>query len=129
MLMDKIFAAEYYYSIPAERKYMEAAKHMYDIAVMMTMPEIASLFDAEKECAYLASLNREEETVRRNSDLRDKPFSEFTVFDDFHRNAEFLRAFVSMQNIYVPDPKDAIPIDRLRDSAERLRDRIKKWDF
>lgn len=129
MFMDKIFAAEYYYSIPAERKYMEAAKHMYDIAVMMTMPEIASLFDAEKECAYLASLNREEETVRRNSDLRDKPFSEFTVFDDFHRNAEFLRAFVSMQNIYVPDPKDAIPIDRLRDSAERLRDRIKKWDF
>ena len=129
MFMDKIFAAEYYYSIPSERKYTEAAKHLYDLTVMTAMPEIISLLGNEKECAYLASLNREEERVRHNSDLRDKRFSEFTVFNDFHRNADFMRAFAAMQNVYVPDPNDMIPAGRLRNSTERLRSVIAKWDF
>ncbi|MDR0778201.1 MAG: nucleotidyl transferase AbiEii/AbiGii toxin family protein [Methanomassiliicoccaceae archaeon] len=129
IFMDKIFAAEFYYAIPEERRYVETAKHVYDLAVLSALPEIGALFGDERMCAYLAGLKREEEGVRHNSNLKNKPFSEFTIFDEYHTNNEFMRAYASMQRIYVPDAKDVIPVDKLRKAVDEICRRIKTWNF
>jgi hypothetical protein len=129
IFMDKIFAAEFYYTIPKERRYMETAKHLYDLAVLSALPEIKALFDDKGMCAYLAGLKREEEAVRQNSDLENKPFSAFTAFDEFHTNDEFLRSYSTMQKVYVPNVKDMISVDRLREFIDGIRGQMRAWDF
>jgi hypothetical protein len=129
IFMDKIFASEFYYSIPKERRYTETAKHLYDLAVLSALPRIETLFDDKGMCAYLAGLKREEEAARQNSDLKDKPFSAFTVFDEFHTNDEFLRSYSAMQKVYVLNAKDTISTEKLRMAVDGIRDRIRTWDF
>jgi len=129
IFMDKIFAAEFYYAIPEERKYAETAKHLYDLAVLSELPQIKSLFDDKKTCAYLAGLKREEEAVRHNSNLKNKPFSAFTVFDNFSTDGEFLRAYAAMQKVYVPSASNVIPIKQLQAAIDVIHGQIKAWDF
>ena len=127
--MDKMFAAEFYYSVPGGRRYAETAKHLYDIAVLSALPEIKSVLADKEKCAYLTGLTRREEAVRHNSDLKDKPFSAFAVFDEFHKNNEFLRAYAAMQRVYVPDEKDIITINELRRAIDEIYGQVKAWDF
>ena len=129
IFIDKIFAAEFYYAIPEERKYTETAKHLYDLAVLSASPEIQALLCDKKTCAYLAGLKRGEEAVRHNSNLQDKPFNAFTVFEKFNTDSEFLRAYATMQKIYVPDAKDIIPIKKLRVMIGEISEQIKMWNF
>ena len=129
IFIDKIFASEYYYAILNERKYAESAKHLYDIAVLSALPEIKTLLCDRKMCKYLAGIKRAEESVRHFDDLKDKPFSAFTVFDKFDADAEFLRAYNAMQKVYVPDTKDMISVEELRKAVDGVHSQIKTWDF
>jgi len=129
IFIDKIFAAEYYYAILDERKYTEAAKHLYDIAVLFALPEIQALLKDENACRYLVGIKREEESIRHFSDLSKKPFDEFTIYDKFDTDPEFAKAYNAMQRVYVPNAGDIIPIDKLSESVKAVGRIIKIWNF
>jgi hypothetical protein len=129
IFVDKIFAAEFYYSIQSERNLFDVSKHIYDIAVMSALPQIKALFSDEAALRYLVALKREEETARRNSNLNDKPFKDFKVFEMLKIDAEILSEYNKMQRIYVFNIHDVIEVYELCKALDELWQKIKRLQF
>ncbi len=129
IFIDKIFAAEYYYSVLDKRKYTEVAKHLYDIAVLFTLPETKSLLEDEKKCKKLVHIKREEEKHRHLSNLSEKPLVKFAIYDNFDKDEKFINAYDEMQNIYVIKKDDVITFEKLSESINMVGSIIKTWNF
>lgn len=95
---DKLLAAEFY----LERNlYFDVAKHLYDIDTMMSMPRIQNLFHDSDKFIEMLSYKRIEETLRVGSDLFDKAFADFKLFEAVVSNQKLKNAFEDMQKKYV----------------------------
>ncbi len=115
---DKVLAAEYYFK---RQEFFDTSKHIYDIAVMVDEPRIKALLEDEEKLCEMISFKRDEESRRLGSDLSDKPFSEFEIFDNI-RNTELQRAFETMQNVYVFNPDDRMEFDFAVSRVQELKD-------
>ena len=105
---DKIFAAEFYY----ERElYFDVAKHIYDVSVMFTLPEIQKLAADKAVFLEMLGYKRLEETKRTGSDLTEKRFSDFQIFSGMKENKKLYEAYQSMQRNYVFVEKDELPFE------------------
>ncbi len=98
---DKILAAEFYYQ---RELYFDVAKHLFDLTQMMGLPKIKNLLDCPDMLVQMLSYKREEEKLRIGSDLAEKPFDQFTLFNALSADAHLKQEFMKMQEIYVFDP-------------------------
>ncbi len=102
---DKILAAEFYFE---RSMYFDVAKHVYDVSVMMGLPEIESLLNDPQKLEKMICYKRLEETRRIGSDLSDKPFQEYSIFNGIYDSKQFEDAFKKMQKNYVFNNEDIL---------------------
>ncbi len=98
---DKILAAEFYYQ---RALYFDVAKHLFDLTQMMGLPKIKNLLDCPDMLVQMLSYKRAEERLRIGSDLAEKPFDQFTLFNALSTDVRLKQEFMKMQEIYVFDP-------------------------
>lgn len=107
IFVDKIMAAELLYTKATgtdnKKNYIETAKHMYDLNILLSQDRIKKLLEDETEFKKLVKLKKLEESRRLGSDLDTRPFSEYHVFAECLNNTELREAFKNMQNIYIFD--------------------------
>ena len=68
----------------------------------------------------MISYKRMEERVRIGSDLPNKPFSDFSLFNNLTSDKQMKTAFLKMQDIYVFNEKDEMEYERLVDKIGSL---------
>ncbi len=122
---DKILAAEFYYQ---RRMLFDTAKHLYDLATMMEQERIQSLLAAPDELKAMLAYKRREERERIGSDLAEKPFSDFSLFQAVGIDTELTAAFIRMQEIYVFSSKDLLSPEHLTVSMKGLNETLIKLD-
>ncbi len=122
---DKILAAEFYY----QRRFLfDTAKHLYDLVTMMEQDRIQTLLTAPEDLTKMLSYKRREEKERIGSDLAQKPFPEFLLFQSIDSDAELSAAFIKMQEIYVFSQKDIISPAQLYTCMNSLNQTLLKLD-
>ena len=122
---DKILAAEFYYS---RELYFDVAKHVYDVSVMLDLPLIQSLLDDSTELLRMISYKRLEETRRIGSDLADKPFKKYRIFQGISENISFAEAFRKMQSNYVFNDEDILSKEYVVSQWSKLRNILYELD-
>ena len=109
--IDKLFAAEAYTRKSSEaHRAFEAAKHLYDLAVMAQLPRIQKLYEAFGQMKHLLDIRMEEESNRLDGIPGVKP-QEFTFFNDVSSNTAVRKAYETMQNQYVLLASDRIDFE------------------
>lgn len=122
---DKILAAEFYYQ---RGMLFDTAKHLYDLATMLEQERIHRLLDNSEELIKMIAYKRKKENVRIGSDLAQKPFSEFTLFQTGRDDPELRDAFMGMQQIYVFSDEDILQPESLQRYMDRLTQRLLSLD-
>lgn len=122
---DKILAAEFYYQ---RRMLFDTAKHLYDLATMMEQDRIQNLLAAPDELKAMLAYKRREERERIGSDLAEKPFSDFNLFQAVGIDTELTDAFSRMQKIYVFSSKDLLSPEHLTVSMKGLNETLIKLE-
>lgn len=118
--IDKLFAAEAYTRASKEpHRAFEAAKHIYDLAVMSKLPRIEALFDNDELMTRLLDIRMEEEAGRLDGIPEVTP-QQFSFFLDIADNHEVMKAYETMQNQYVLTASDRIPYNTAISSINRI---------
>lgn len=108
IFVDKLFAAEAYVrNSSVEHRAFEAAKHIYDLAVLEKHPQIERLLTDTTQMKHLLAIRLEEETERLDGIPGVAP-GEFTFFREASSNSEVRKAYETMQNQYVLRDQDRI---------------------
>ena len=124
IFIDKLFAAEAYVRRSAEpQRAFEAAKHIYDLAVMIRQPNIQSLLTDYAMVKKLLDIRVEEEAGRLDGIPGVMP-QEFTFFDVSADDDEVRKAYAVMQAQYVLRPEDRIEYDAAMVALGEIRDRL-----
>lgn len=111
VFVDKLFAAEAYVrNSSVEHRAFEAAKHIYDLAVLERHPQIERLMADTAQMEHLLDIRLEEEAGRLDGIPGVAP-NEFTFFQTAASNAEVRKAYETMQNQYVLREQDRIEFD------------------
>ena len=119
IFVDKLFAAEAYVRKSDEsNRAFEAAKHIYDLAVIYHHPQIRSLFQNDKLMKRLLDIRVEEEKERHDGIPGVMP-REFTIFEASESNIAVKKAYTIMQNQYVLRSSDRI---EFHDAIQRLKE-------
>lgn len=112
IFIDKLFAAEAYVRKSEDsHKAFEAAKHIYDLAVIYEHKKIAALLSDREQMNRLLNIRITEEKGRLDGIPGVLP-SEFTFFLDVANNTDIRKAYDVMQNQYVLLDKDRIEYDK-----------------
>lgn len=122
---DKILAAEFYYQ---RRMLFDTAKHLYDLVTMMDHERIRALLSSSEELTVMLAYKRKEEKERIGSDLSEKPFSQFMLFDAVSTDPELSAAFERMQEIYVFSESDILSPVQLSVSMAALSQALLELD-
>lgn len=122
---DKIFASEFYYD---REKYFDVAKHIYDVSVMLEMKQIQNMAADSQVFLEMLGYKRLEETRRTGSDLAEKKFGDFKIFDGLEKNYDLQRAYQNMQKNYVFAESDVLPFEYIVSQWKRLEGILKKMD-
>lgn len=124
IFIDKLFAAEAYVRRSAEpQRAFEAAKHIYDLAVMEGQPKIKKLLSDEEQMKKLLDIRMEEETGRLDGIPGVKP-SEFSFFGSAAENEAVRKAYSIMQSQYVLRPADRIEYDAAAQALYRIQEKL-----
>ena len=111
IFVDKLFAAEAYVRRSSEpQRAFEAAKHIYDLAVMENHPKIEKLLSDESQMKKLLDIRIEEEAGRLDGISGVLP-KEFTFFRDAAGDDAVRKAYAVMQTQYILRPEDRIEYD------------------
>lgn len=120
IFIDKLFAAEAYVrNSEKDSRAFEAAKHIYDLAVLETHPKIISLINDEKQMEKLLSIRLEEEQSRLDGIPSILP-ADFIFFTETKENSKVQKAYETMQNQYVMRNEDRIDFDSAMNSITRI---------
>jgi len=120
IFIDKLFAAEAYVRDSGkDYRAFEAAKHIYDLAVMESHPKIISLINDEKQMETLLSIRLEEEQSRLDG-IPDILPNDFIFFTEARENTKVQKAYETMQNQYVMRDEDRIDFELAMNSLTRI---------
>ena len=126
IFIDKLFAAEAYVRKSSEQnRAFDAAKHIFDLSVMMNMPETKTLFSDEKRMKQLLDIRMEEEQGRLDGIPGVKP-SEFKFFDEAASNKAVAHEYGNMLAVYVFRAEDRIPYADAVKNLHIIHDRLMK---
>lgn len=115
---DKIFAAEFYYE---REMYFDVAKHIYDVSIMLDIGEIKTMLADFMVFREMLQYKRLEETRRTGSDLAEKKFSDFKIFDGLLENSKLKEAYTNMEKNYVFVEKDTLTYEFIISQWKRVR--------
>ena len=122
IFIDKLFAAEAYVrGSNKDSRAFEAAKHIYDLAVMETHPKIISLINNEEQMEKLISIRLEEEQSRLDGIPGVLPI-DFIFFTEAKENTKVQKAYETMQNQYVMRDDDQINFESAMGSLARIHE-------
>ncbi|EHL04842.1 hypothetical protein SDC9_22085 [bioreactor metagenome] len=122
---DKILAAEFYYQ---RRMLFDVAKHLYDLTTMMEQDRIQTLLATPEKLIEMLAYKRREERERIGSDLAEKSFSEFRLFEAIGADEELSTAFSKMQDIYVFLKEDIVSPIQMSMRMKELYQTLLKLD-
>ena len=112
VFIDKIFAAEAYVHKSSDpHRAFEAAKHIYDLAVISDHEKITALLLNEDQMKRLLDIRITEERERLDGIPGIMP-SEFTFFTAAENNQDVRKAYEVMQNQYVLRDCDRIDFEK-----------------
>lgn len=119
IFIDKIFASEFYF---VRDKFLDLAKHIYDVTVMCSLDKICNLLTNDKELIKIIGYKREEETHRQGGVPQDLEIKDFTYLNDMgvYESENFKNALNTIHNIYVFDMKDRIDIEQIKETLKKL---------
>ncbi len=124
IFIDKLFAAEAYVRKSEDpHRAFEAAKHIYDLAVLAEHPQIISLYKSEEQILRLLQIRLEEELVRRDGVPGLLP-QNFVFFDTVAENAKVRQAYDIMQRQYVFREQDRIPFEKAVNALGHIHGRL-----
>ena len=124
VFIDKLFAAEAYVRKSEEpHRAFEAAKHIYDLAVIYDNPEIAALLSDTAEMKRLLDIRITEEKDRLDGIPGVLP-SEFSFFTDSETNHGVRKAYDVMQNQYVLLDSDRIKYDTAMAALNEIKAKL-----
>ena len=124
IFIDKLFAAEAYVRRSSDpKRAFEAAKHIYDLAVMIRQPDIQDFLADDTLVKKLLDIRMEEEAGRLDGIPGVLP-KEFTFFEDAVRNDAVRRAYAVMQAQYVLRAEDRFEYDTAMTALSEIRDRL-----
>ena len=108
IFIDKLFAAEAYVGRSSEQqRAFEAAKHIYDLTVMIRQPNIQSFLADAEMVKKLLDIRIEEEAGRLDGIPGVMP-KDFDFFEAAAEDNAVRRAYTVMQTQYVLRPEDRI---------------------
>ncbi len=111
IFIDKLFAAESYVRrADQDNRAFEAAKHIYDLAVIWNHPRIQTFLQNEIEMKLLLDIRVEEEKNRKDGIPGMMP-KDFNFFFTAARNPDVRKKYAIMQNQYVLLKNDRIDFD------------------
>ncbi|MBR3196587.1 MAG: nucleotidyl transferase AbiEii/AbiGii toxin family protein [Clostridia bacterium] len=126
IFIDKLFAAEAYTRRSYEpSKAFEAAKHIYDLSVLIQQPDIQALIADEKQIQRLLDIRVEEEINRLDGISGIMPY-EFSFFNECQNDRAIRHAYAIMQTQYVFRPEDRIEYDEAIESLHVIDTRLKE---
>lgn len=125
IFVDKIFAAEFYYT---REMYFDVAKHIYDVSVLLDMNKIQMMLLNRKMLQEMLEYKRLEETRRIGSDLAEKKFCEFKIFIGLLKNSKLKESYKNMQKNYVFDEKDTLSFEYAVEQWQKAREYLKGLD-
>ena len=126
IFIDKLFAAEAYVRKAEEKnRAFEAAKHIYDLAVMSELLKIQELMMDEEQLKQLLDIRMTEEIERRDGIPGVVP-SEFVFFENAKNNQHVVSAYKIMQKQYVLRECDRIPYEEALNSLSDIKNILKK---
>lgn len=126
LFVDKLFAAESYTRKSDEAgRAFEAAKHIYDLAVMESLPLVEKLIINKSKLNRLIEIRLEEEKGRLDGIPGVQP-GEFIFFDQIISNEKIKHAYHIMQNQYVLLEVDRIPFEEAVNKISSLKNELKK---
>lgn len=124
IFVDKLFAAEAYVrNSSVEHRAFEAAKHIYDLAVLEQHPQIVTLMADAVQMEHLLDIRLEEEAGRLDGIPGVAP-SEFTFFRSVASNEDVRKAYETMQNQYVLREQDRIEFDMAIEALLRIEQKL-----
>ena len=124
IFIDKLFAAEAYVRRSSEpNRAFEAAKHIYDLAVMLNQPKIQRLLSDEAQVKSLLDIRMEEEVDRLDGIPGVSP-TEFTFFNSAAYDSYVKKAYSTMQLQYVLRQEDRIEYDQAMTALNVIHDRL-----
>lgn len=124
IFVDKLFAAEAYVrNSSVEHRAFEAAKHIYDLAVLEQHPQIVTLMTDAAQMEHLLDIRMEEEAGRLDGIPGVAP-SEFTFFCSAASNGDVRKAYETMQNQYVLREQDRIEFDMATEALLRIEQKL-----
>ncbi len=122
--IDKLFAAEAYTRKSSDpHRAFEAAKHLYDLAVMSKLPRIQQLYHQPEQMKHLLDIRMEEESNRLDGIPGVVP-QEFTFFDGISSNIAIRKAYETMQNQYVLRSSDRITFSDATAAMKQIQQRL-----
>ncbi len=126
VFIDKLFAAEAYVRKSHEsNRAFEAAKHIYDLAVVFHHPKITSLLCDVALLRRLLDIRVEEEKRRLDGIPNVMP-CEFTFFKDAATNKNIKSSYDIMQNQYVLQVSERIPFANATEKLNEIENMLKQ---
>ena len=124
IFVDKLFAAEAYVRHSSvNHRAFEAAKHIYDLAVIADHPKIKKLFSDADKLIHLLEIRMEEEQGRLDGIPGVTPV-EFTFFMQAGENENVRKAYETMQNQYVLRDQDRIGFGTAAKALIKIQERL-----
>ena len=126
VFIDKLFAAEAYVRRSSDpHRAFEAAKHIYDLAVISDHEKITALLLNEDQMKRLLDIRVTEERERLDGIPGVTP-SEFTFFTAAENNQEVRKAYEIMQNQYVLRDCDRIDFEKALIALAGIEKKLKE---
>lgn len=121
IFIDKLFAAESYVRRSADpHRAFEAAKHIYDLAVLRDNEKIKALMSNEQKMLYLLNIRMTEEKERLDGVAGVSP-QMFVFFFMAEQNDAVRKAYEIMQRQYVLRDEDRIPFEQAMNALNQIR--------
>ncbi len=114
MFIDKIFAIEYYF---IRKRYMDTAKHLYDITILLENEVIKNLFKNDLELNNIIKCSRDEQKVRKGGIDERIKITDFSYFK-LNFDKELLDTFNTMQFKYILNDKYKISIETVENALK-----------
>lgn len=125
VFIDKLFAAEAYVRKSSDpHRAFEAAKHIYDLAVISDHEKITALLLNEDQVKRLLDIRITEERERLDGIPGVMP-SEFTLFTTVENNQDVRKAYEVMQNQYVLRDCDRIDFEKALTALANIEKKLK----
>lgn len=118
IFIDKVFAAEFYY---LRNELSDVAKHVYDLTVLLQNGRIIEFLADKAAVQKIVALKRREELSRKGGVDPNEEIVNFRYFIGLKGKKEFETKFFDMQKVYVLDKKDALTIEEVMTSIQKLR--------